>query len=161
MQPTLSGETVPVVFSVTFSVALPRSIAEAIVAQAQAEFPNEACGLVIGSAPAVADGVPLRYQACRNAAASPVRYTIDPDDLVRFAIATDDADEVFWGIVHSHVASPAVPSPTDIGLAFFPEALHLLVSLAQDQADLVTGWPSLRAWRIVEGVVHEVALEIT
>ena len=142
------------------SVVLPRSIADAIVAQAQAEFPNEACGLIIGSAPAVAGGVALRYEACRNAAASPVRYTIDSDDLIRLAIAVDDADEVFWGIVHSHVASPAVPSPTDIGLAYYPEALHLLVSLARDQADLVTGRPSLRAWRIVEGVVHEVALEI-
>ena len=149
--------TVPV----AFSVALPRSIADAIVAQAREELPNEACGLVIGSAPAVAGGVAVRYEACRNAAASPVRYTIDSDDLIRLAIATDDADEVFWGIVHSHVASPAVPSPTDIGLAYYPEALHLLVSLARDQADLVTGRPSLRAWEIVEGVVHEVALEIT
>ena len=143
------------------SVVLPRSIADAIVAQAWEELPNEACGLVIGSAPAVAGGVALRYEACRNAAASPVRYTIDSDDLIRLAIAVDDADEVFWGIVHSHVASPAVPSPTDIGLAYYPEALHLLVSLARDQADPVTGRPSLRAWRIVEGVVHEVALEIT
>ena len=141
-------------------MVLPRSIADAIVAQARAEFPNEACGLIIGSAPAVAGGVALRYEACRNAAASPVRYTIDSDDLLRLAIAVDDADEVFWGIVHSHVASPAVPSPTDIGLAFYPEALHLLVSLARDQADLVTGRPSLRAWEIVEGVVHEVGLEI-
>ena len=153
--------TVPMAFSGAFSVVLPRSIADAIVAQARAEFPSEACGLVIGSAPAVAGGVALRYEACRNAAASPVRYTIDSDDLLRLAIAVDDADEVFWGIVHSHVASPAVPSPTDIGLAYYPEALHLLVSLARDQADLVTGRPSLRAWEIVEGVVHEVALEIT
>lgn len=141
-------------------MALPRTIADAIVAQARTEFPNEACGLVIGSAPAVSGGVPLRYEACRNAAASPVRYTIHPDDLVRLAIAADDADEVFWGIVHSHVGSPAVPSPTDIGLAFYPDALHLLVSLAGAQADPVTGAPSLRAWRILDGVVDEVSLEV-
>lgn len=153
--------TVPVASSAAFSVVLPRSIADAIVAQAREEFPNEACGLIIGSAPAIAGGVAVRYEACRNAASSPVRYTIDSDDLIRLAIATDDADEVFWGIVHSHVASPAVPSPTDIGLAYYPEALHLLVSLARDQADPVTGRPSLRAWAIVEGVVHEVALKIT
>ena len=153
--------TVPVAFSGAFSAALPRSIADAIVAQARAEFPNEACGLIIGSAPAVAGGVALRYEACRNAAASPVRYTIHSDDLIRLAIAVDDADEVFWGILHSHVASPAVPSPTDIGLAYYPEALHLLVSLARDQADPATGRLSLRAWEIAEGVVHEVGLEIT
>ena len=152
--------TATVAFSVTSSVVLPRSIADAITAQARAESPNEACGLVIGSAPALAGGVALRYEACRNAAASPVRYTIDSDDLIRLAIATDDADEVFWGIVHSHLASPAVPSPTDVGLAYYPEALYLLVSLARDQADLVTGAPSLRAWEIVAGVAREVGLEI-
>lgn len=142
-------------------VLLPREIADAIIAQARAESPNEACGLVIGSAPAASDGIALRYEACRNAAASPVRYTIHPDDLVRLAVATDDADEIFWGIVHSHVRSPAVPSPTDIGLAFYPDALYLLVSLADDETDPATGAPSLRAWRILDGVIHEVALEIT
>ena len=152
--------TATVAFSVTSPVVLPRAIADAITAQARAESPNEACGLVIGSAPALAGGVALRYEACRNAAASPVRYTIDSDDLIRLAIATDDADEVFWGIVHSHLASPAVPSPTDVGLAYYPEALYLLVSLARDQADLVTGAPSLRAWEIVAGVAREVGLEI-
>ncbi|MDP2350834.1 MAG: Mov34/MPN/PAD-1 family protein, partial [Chloroflexota bacterium] len=79
--------TVPV----ASSVALRRSIADAIVAQAREELPNEACGLVVGSGPAVAGGVALRYEACRNADASPVRYTIDSDDLIRLAIAVDDA----------------------------------------------------------------------
>ena len=142
-------------------VLLPREIADAIIAQARAESLNEACGLVIGSAPAASGGIALRYVACRNAAASPVRYTIHPDDLVRLAVATDDADEIFWGIVHSHVRSAAVPSPTDIGLAFYPDALYLLVSLADDETDPATGAPSLRAWRILDGVIHEVALEIT
>ena len=75
-------------------------------------------------------------------------------------VEADDADQVLWGIVHSHVKSPAVPSPTDIGLAFYPESLYLLVSLADDQADPATGDPSLRAWRITGGVVHEAALEL-
>ena len=142
-------------------VLLPRAIADAITAHARAASPDEACGLVIGSAPAGSGGVALRYEACRNAAASPVRYTIHPDDLIRLAVAADDADEAFWGIVHSHVRSPAVPSPTDIGLAFYPDALYLLVSLAEDRADPVTGAPPLRAWRILDGVVHEIDLEVT
>ena len=96
-------------------------------------------------------GEALRYEALRNRAASPYRYEIHPDDLFRVTVATDDADEVFWAIVHSHVKSPAVPSPTDIGLAFYPDALYILVSLADDEADPVTGEPSLRAWRIVDG----------
>ncbi len=139
-------------------VVLPRSIANAIAAQARAEQPNESCGLVIGSAAPASGGIVLRYEACRNALASPVRYTIHPDDLYRLTVAADDAGEVFWGIVHSHVRSPAVPSLTDAGLALYPDALHLLVSLADDQADAVTGLPSLRAWRIMEGAMHEVPL---
>jgi hypothetical protein len=51
-----------------------------------------------------------------------------------------------------------VPSPTDIGLAFYPDALYVLVSLAPDQADASTGAPVVRAWRIVDGAIHEVAI---
>jgi hypothetical protein len=51
-----------------------------------------------------------------------------------------------------------VPSPTDVGLAFYPDALYLLVSLSQDEADRATGQPKIRAWRIVAGTVDEVAL---
>ena len=133
-------------------VGLPGAIAEAIEAQARAEYPLEACALIAGSAYAAQGGAPLRYIACRNAAASPVRYAVHPDDLYRITVETDDADEVIWGIVHSHVRSPAVPSPTDIGLALYPDALYLLVSLADE--------PALRAWRIVDGAIHEVELEV-
>jgi proteasome lid subunit RPN8/RPN11 len=137
---------------------LPPAIREAIVAQARAEYPNEACGLIIGDAPAAGGGRALSYVPTRNKAASPYRYEIDPADLYRLTIETDDADQVFWGIVHSHTHSPAAPSPTVIGLAFYPEALYLLVSLSDDEADPATGERSLRAWRIVDGKVHEVAL---
>jgi len=141
-------------------VVLPAAIAASIRSHARAESPNEACGLIVGSAPAASGGIALRYAACRNLAASPVRYEIHPDDLIRLTVSADDAEEVFWGIVHSHVGSPAVPSPTDVGLAFYPDALYVLVSLADDQADPITGAESLRAWRIVDGVVHEVGLVV-
>jgi proteasome lid subunit RPN8/RPN11 len=140
------------------TVELPGAIREAIVAHARAEYPNEACGLIIGDGPAADGGRALRYEAVRNKAASPYRYEIDPTDLYRLTIETDDADEVFWGIVHSHTHSPAVPSPTDIALAFYPDALYLLVSLSPDEADPATGMPGARAWRIVDGEVHEVGL---
>jgi [CysO sulfur-carrier protein]-S-L-cysteine hydrolase len=142
------------------SVALPRAIADAIVAQARAEYPNEACGIIAGTADPAAGGEALRYEACRNAAASPYRYLIHADDSYRVLVAIDDADEAVWGIVHSHVRSPAVPSLTDTGLAQFPEALYLLVSLADDQADPAKGAPSLRAWRIVDEAMFEVGLEV-
>jgi proteasome lid subunit RPN8/RPN11 len=139
-------------------VVLPAAIRAAIVAQARAEDPNEACGLVIGDRPAADGGQARRYEPTRNKAASPYRYEIDPDDLYRLTIATDDADETFWAIVHSHTHTPAVPSPTDVGLAFYPDALYVLVSLAPDQADPATGEPGVRAWRILDGHLHEVEL---
>lgn len=137
---------------------LPPQIREQIVARARAEYPNEMCGLIVGDAPAADGGQALRFEPTRNKAASPYRYEIDPDDLLRLTIATDDADEAFWGIVHSHTHTPAVPSPTDIGLAFYQDALYLLVSLSDAEADPQTGAPSLRAWRIVDRGVHEVGL---
>ncbi len=141
-------------------VTLPSELERAIVAQARAESPNEACGLIVGTAPAADGGVALRYEACRNAAASPVRYAVHPDDLYQVTIEADEAGHVIWGIVHSHPRSPAVPSATDVGMALYPDALYLLVSLAAGQADPVTGAPLLRAWRIVGGAVREVALEV-
>jgi proteasome lid subunit RPN8/RPN11 len=139
-------------------VSLPASIRDAIVAQARADSPNESCGLIVGDGLAAAGGLALRYVPTRNRAASPYRYEIDPNELLRLTIETDDADEVFWGIVHSHTHTPAAPSPTDIGLAFYPDALYLLVTLSETEADPTTGEPGIRAWRIVEGTVHEVAL---
>jgi len=141
------------------SVEVPEAIREAIVGHARAEYPNESCGLIVGDRPAAEGGRALRWEPLRNRAASPLRYEIEPDDLLRLTIATDDADEVFWAIVHSHVRSPAVPSPTDVGLAFYPDALYVLVSLAAELADPATDAPSLRAWRIVDGTVHEVPIE--
>jgi proteasome lid subunit RPN8/RPN11 len=140
------------------SVTLPAAIREAIVEHARSEYPNEACGLIVGDRPAADGGRALRWEPTRNKAASPYRYEIDPDDLLRLTLATDDADEVFWGIVHSHVRSPARPSPTDLGLAFYPDALYILVSLSESERDAVSGDPSLRAWRILDGVSHEVEI---
>ena len=104
-------------------------------------------------------GTATAWHPTRNRAASPLRYEIHAEDLLRVSLAIDDADEVIWGIVHSHVRSPARPSPTDVGLAFYPDALYIVVSLAESEADPATGAESVRAWRIVDGAVHEVALE--
>jgi proteasome lid subunit RPN8/RPN11 len=117
------------------------------------------CGVIVGDRPAGEGGRALRFEPTRNKAASPYRYEVDPDDLLRLTIATDDADEVFWGIVHSHTHTPAVPSPTDLGQAFYPDSLYLLVTLADDQRDARTGEPGVRAWRIIDGVADEVALD--
>jgi proteasome lid subunit RPN8/RPN11 len=130
-----------------------------MVAHAQSEAPNEACGIIVGDRLAGDGGGARRWVPLRNPLASPYRYSIDPDDLLRLTIATDDADEVFWAIVHSHVASPARPSPTDLREGHYPDALYLLVSLAPAEAGLA-GTPGVRAWRIVDGGVHEVEVRL-
>jgi proteasome lid subunit RPN8/RPN11 len=140
------------------AAVLPDGICDAIVAQARAEDPNESCGLIVGDRPAGDGGRALRFEPARNTLASPYRYDVHPDDLYRISVAADEADEVIWGIVHSHTHTPAVPSPTDLGLAFYPDALYLLVSLSDDEADPTTGAPSVRAWRIVDGAAHEVEM---
>jgi proteasome lid subunit RPN8/RPN11 len=142
------------------SALLPASIRDALVDRARAGYPDEACGLIIGTAAAADGGVASRFEPTSNKAASPYRYEIDPADLYRISVAADDADEVIWGIVHSHTHTPAVPSPTDLGLAFYPDSLYLLVSLSDDEADPVTGAVSIRAWRIVDGRAHEVELRV-
>lgn len=136
------------------SVRISAALVQAIVEHARAEYPNEACGVIVGSAPAAEGGEPLRWEPVRNAAASPYRYEIHPDDLLRLTLASEEAGEEFWAIVHSHVASPARPSPTDVGLALYPDALYVLVSLASEP-------PEIRSWRILDGEVHEVELLVS
>jgi proteasome lid subunit RPN8/RPN11 len=134
------------------STAIPRSLLAQLTQWALAGRPNESCGLL--SAPDTAEngGTPTRFIGLTNAAASPFRYLIDADEQLRVMLEIDDADEVVWGIVHSHVASPAEPSSTDVGLAAYPDALYLICSLATDP-------PVVRAWSIRDGAVSEVVLE--
>ena len=129
-------------------------------ARRRAGDPLEACGLIVGDRAAADGGRALRFEPTRNRAASRYLYEIDPGDLLRLTIATDDADEVFWAIVHSHTHTPAVPSPTDRRLAFYPDALYILVSLAAAEVDPATGAESVRAWRVLDGEIWEVALRI-
>jgi proteasome lid subunit RPN8/RPN11 len=132
-------------------VVVPAAMLAEIVAQAVAEAPLEACGLIVGTAPLAAGGRPLRYEPCRNALASRSRFSVHPDDLYRVTIEADEAGQVVWGIVHSHPHSPAAPSATDTGLALYPDAVHLLVTLAADE-------PGVRAWRIADGAAIELPL---
>ncbi|MEX2011603.1 MAG: M67 family metallopeptidase [Chloroflexota bacterium] len=140
---------------------IPAALVQQLINHARAEYPNEACGLIVGDRPAPDGGVPLRFEPTRNVSGSPYRYEIHPDDLLRLTIETDDAGEAFWGIVHSHTHTPARPSPTDTGLAFYPEALYVLVSLSPDEAEPSTVLPSVRAWRIIDGDEFEVELRVT
>lgn len=127
---------------------LTAALRDEIVAAARAALPNEAVGLLVGL-----EG-PDRYIAMRNESASPYRYSIDPADQVQVWTELDGRGESVRSIVHSHVRSAAEPSATDIELAYFPESLNLIVSLANPDE------PDVRAWSIVRGTVTEEQLEL-
>jgi proteasome lid subunit RPN8/RPN11 len=130
-------------------VRLPRSIRDEIVAHALEERPNEACGLLAGRGADV-----TRLFRARNKEQSSVRYEIEPTDLLRIFRTIDDEDLEHVGIYHSHTHTQAYPSATDIRLAYYPDAVYVIVSLIDERAPLV------RAFRIVDGQVTEEPLEV-
>ena len=129
-------------------LSLPRDMADAIVAHARRDHPDEACGVIAGR-----DGVPTRLFEMENAERSPTFYRFDAQEQLKVWREMDDADEVPFVIYHSHTATEAYPSRTDISLASEPDAHYVLVSTAGPDADL-------RSYRIVDGEVTEEPVEI-
>ena len=127
---------------------IPQRIHDELVTHAREDAPNECCGLVGG-----ADGAPATVYRARNSEASPLRYNLDPKDQFRIMSEIEERGEELVGIYHSHTKSPAYPSQTDINLAAYPDAIYLIVSLAE-------GEEPLRGFNIVDGEVREVELEI-
>jgi proteasome lid subunit RPN8/RPN11 len=100
-----------------------------------------------------AGGRALRVHRARNASASPLRYEIDGIEQYKIQSEIEEAGHELGAIYHSHTRSAPYPSQTDINLAFYPESLYVIVGLGQDA-------PEVRAYRIVDGQVSEVALEV-
>jgi [CysO sulfur-carrier protein]-S-L-cysteine hydrolase len=128
---------------------IPRSIYEEMLEQAREEAPNECCGILGGK-----DGDATTLYRATNAEHSPLRYTLDPNDLFRITFREiPENDEEMLAIYHSHTGSPAYPSQTDINLATYPDAVYLILSLAD-------GEEPLRGFRINDGEVTEVDLTV-
>ena len=130
-------------------LALPRAYADEIVEHARAEAPAEACGLIAGIG-----GKATRLYRIPNADPSIYRYNMEPRAQLQ---AMQDMDDQAWdllAIYHSHTHTPAYPSPTDISLAFYPDAYYAIVTLQEAEN------PQIRAFRIVDGVVREVEVRI-
>ena len=98
---------------------------DAIVAHARRDHPDEACGVVAG--PAGSDR-PVRMIEMLNAARSPTFYEFESGDLLQLYKEMDDRDEEPVIVYHSHTATEAYPSRTDISLAQEPNAHYVLVS---------------------------------
>ncbi|WP_336087875.1 M67 family metallopeptidase [Nocardia sp. SSK8] len=121
-------------------------LVDAMVAHARADHPDEACGIIAG--PEGSDR-PERFVAMVNAERSPTFYRFDSGEQLKVWRAMDDADETPVVIYHSHTATEAYPSRTDISYASEPDAHYVLISTRDaDQHEL-------RSYRILEGEVTE------
>jgi proteasome lid subunit RPN8/RPN11 len=134
---------------------LDREIYDAIVAHARRDHPDEACGVVAG--PAGSDR-PERFIPMINAAMSPTFYEFDSADLLALYREMDDRDEEPVVVYHSHTATQAYPSRTDIALAQEPGAHYVLVSTRECGND--EGPVEFRSYRIVDGVVTEEGVSV-
>lgn len=132
-----------------------RTLYDQIVDHARKDHPDEACGVVAGP---VGEGRPERFIPMLNAARSPTFYEFDSTDLLKLYREMDDRDEEPVIIYHSHTATEAHPSRTDISYANEPGAHYVLVSTA-DTDD--AGPFQFRSFRIVDGVVTEEEVEVT
>ena len=123
---------------------------DAIVAHAKKDHPVEACGVVAG--PEGSDR-PERFISMVNAAGSPTFYEFDPADLFQLYKEMDANDEEPVVVYHSHTATEAYPSRTDIGLAMEPNAHYVLVSTREHGNS--DGPVEFRSYRIIDGEVTE------
>jgi proteasome lid subunit RPN8/RPN11 len=132
-------------------LTIDRAIYDAIVAHARRDHPDEACGVVAG--PAGSDR-PARFVPMLNAARSPTFYEFDSSDLLQLYKEMDANDEEPVVVYHSHTATEAFPSRTDISYASEPNAHYVLVSTRSDDET------EFRSFRIVDGKVDEEPVEV-
>ena len=132
------------------TLSLPKSFIDEMIAHAQGDAPNECCGIIAGE-----DGRAVKLFRARNAEASPYRYNVEPKDLFRIFRECEENGWSFLAIYHSHTASEAYPSPTDVRLATWPEAYYVLVSLMDADRAVV------RAFRILDGAISEEEIAAT
>ena len=126
------------------------ALLERIVAHARRDFPNECCGML-----GVRDGRAVAIHEATNLAASPLRFEVEGREILHAQDAFEDEGAELGAIYHSHTRSEPYPSQTDINFAAgWPGVEWLIVGLRRD------GEPTVRSYRIDDGVVREVEVEI-
>ena len=128
-----------------------RDLVDAMVRHARRDHPDEACGVVAGP---VGSDRPERLIAMVNAERSPTFYRFDATEQLRVWRGMDAADEEPVVIYHSHTATEAYPSRTDISYASEPNAHYVLVSTRDENET------EFRSYRIVDGEVIEEPVEV-
>jgi proteasome lid subunit RPN8/RPN11 len=130
-------------------VRIDAALLERIVAHARRDFPNECCGMV-----AMRDGRAVAIHEATNIAASPLRFEVEGREIIRAqdAFETDGAE--LGAIYHSHTRSEPYPSQTDVNFAAgWPGVEWLIVGIRRD------GEPTVRSYRIDDGVIEEVEVD--
>ena len=113
-----------------------QKLIDEMVAHAREDLPNECCGMIGGR-----DGEATSVVRVTNAAASPLRYEMDPQGQFDALKAIEGAGEELLGIYHSHTRSAAYPSQTDVNQAVaWPEQIYLIVSLQDPDSPDVKGY---------------------
>jgi [CysO sulfur-carrier protein]-S-L-cysteine hydrolase len=130
-------------------VVISQALVDEIVAHALSGSPNEVCGLVATEA-----GQAVRVYRIDSLDPSPVQYHMDPKQQLKAITEIDDNEWEMGGIYHSHTHTRAYPSATDVRLAFYPDALYMIVSLADERR------PDLRAFKIEDAQIEEVPLDV-
>ena len=133
----------------TRTLTLTEELVAELIAHARRDHPDEACGVIAGPD----YSKPERFIPMVNAARSPTFYEFDSSDLLRLYRDMDDHDEVPAVIYHSHTATEAYPSRTDVAYASEPDAHYVLVSTRETGNE--DGPYELRSFHIVEGEVTE------
>ncbi|HEY4278737.1 MAG TPA: M67 family metallopeptidase [Conexibacter sp.] len=126
-----------------------RELYDQIVAHARAEAPNECCGIVSTDD----DDRAVKVYPTTNIFASPLRYEIDPEQLLGVWREIDAAGLEMGAVYHSHTRTVPEPSQTDINSATNPQGVYIIVGLAD-------GEPDVRAWNIVDGAVTAAELVV-
>ncbi|GLZ13127.1 peptidase [Actinomadura sp. NBRC 104425] len=132
-------------------LTIERALVDKIVAHARADHPDEACGVIAGAA---GSDRPTRFIAMTNAERSPTFYRFDSIEQLKVWREMDDRDEEPVVIYHSHTATEAYPSRTDVSYASEPNAHYVLVS-TRDPEEI-----EFRSFRIVDGEITEEEVKI-
>ena len=126
------------------TVLIKKEILEAMIHHAREEAPLECCGLLLG-----ADQTITHHRRMKNVLQSPARYSMDPRALFDFFRDIRSLQLRHLGIYHSHPASEAYPSPTDVDESNYPDCTYFIVSLKDLQ------FPSVRAFELAHRVIQE------
>jgi len=117
-------------------VKISRALVDEMVAHAREDLPNECCGMVAGL-----EGEATEVIRVENAAASPLRYEMDPKAQYEAWKSIEDRGMELLAIYHSHTKSAAYPSQTDVNQAVaWPDQVYVIVSLADEDAPDVKGY---------------------